>query len=68
MNSFDAVLYKQNLEFKMNLIDRKIGAIENRLAKMTEDKSSNFPLIGTVQIPTNKRPLSSKSRSNKSKD
>lgn len=64
MSTFDAVLHKENMDFKMSLIDRKIQVLESRMAKTTEDRSNSTNMIGTLyNLPTPpKRPSTSKHR------
>jgi hypothetical protein len=65
MGSFDSVLQKENTDFHINLIERKLQAIEQRLARITEEKSGNSGVISALyNFPAtpSKRPATSKGK------
>jgi hypothetical protein len=64
MNGFDGILQKENTEFKIGILDRKISVVEQRLTKILEDKGGNNVVsMAVCNFPQTKRPASSANRS-----
>ena len=63
MNNFDGIAQKENTEFKLGILDRKIAVVEQRMAKIVEEKGANTTLGSTLfSFPLGKRPASSANR------
>ena len=64
MNSFDSVLHKENTDFKLSLLERKIKVMEERIYNPFEDKNVSLAVTtGLHNLPSPaRRPLSSKHR------
>ena len=64
VSSFDSILHKENTDFKVSLLERKIQAVEQRIAKTQEEKSGSSVVINTLfNLPTpTQRPSTSKNR------
>ena len=61
LGSFDSILNKENTDFKVSLLERKISALEHRLARGSEEKCRNSNIVSTLYtIPSIPRPSTSK--------
>ena len=63
MNNFDGISQKENTELKLGILDRKIAVVEQRMAKIVEQKGASTTLGATLfSFPQSKRPASSVNR------
>ena len=64
INGIDGIMQKENTDFKIGILERKISVVEQRLMKIVEDKGGAVALSTTVcNFPQTKRPVSSVNRS-----